>query len=260
MLSFIEVIFTCQYNYIIMCNWRIMKKVNFSLIAIISIFFNIINPASANSNLSENYNNLFVLLTIVSALVLILVLGLWGYFIYEFREEKEDSDRTPINHATARKLEFTWTAIAVVIVVILMFVSYPVLFSETNNAEEAETGTEVVVIGTNGWAWRYILPNGTQLNETISPDENRVTDIKLNIGETYTFVFYNIAGFIHSYYVEDLNIKMDVVPGVNNSYTFTIDQNIEHDTAFPILCTEFCGQYHSYMKGSIIAVNDGSGA
>ncbi|NDB55402.1 hypothetical protein EB169_06175, partial [archaeon] len=56
------------------------------------------------------------------------------------------------------------------------------------------------------------------------------------------------------------NIKMDVVPGVNNSYTFTIDKNIEHDTVFPILCTEFCGQYHSNMKGSIIAVNDGSGA
>ncbi|NDB29116.1 hypothetical protein EB155_05110, partial [archaeon] len=72
--------------------------------------------------------------------------------------------------------------------------------------------------------------------------------------------FYNIAGFIHSYYVEELNIKMDVVPGVNNSYTFTIDKNIEHDTVFPILCTEFCGQYHSNMKGSIIAVNDGSGA
>ena len=76
-----------------------------------------------------------------------------------------------------------------------------------------------------------------------------VTTVPLSTNTLYTFEFYNSGPWIHSFFVYDLNIKMDVVPGVNNSYTFEILE----EGSYPILCTEFCGVQHSNMKGFLVA-------
>ena len=224
-----------------------------SLIAFLGItLLSFVLPSSAGSNLSKSYHTLFIWLTVVSALVLILVVAIWIYVMKTFNETNEDVERKPISHETSRKLEFGWTATAILIVLILMALSYPILFSQTNVAQTADDGdVRIIVQGTSNWEWKYILPNGTIISPTIGADQIRHTDITLTVGTKYTFIFWNTAGFIHSYYVPDLNIKMDVVPGVNNTYTFTIVDAGQYQ----LMCAEFCGADHSFMRGTITAVD-----
>jgi len=171
--------------------------------------------------------------------------------MYKFREDNEEVEREEIPHSTSRKLEVGWTAVAILIIIILMALSYPILFNETTAAEDPsnfQNPITIVVEGTASWTWKYHLPNGTVIEPVVVQKDAvdvHFTNITLTKDQAYTFIFFNTAPFIHSYFVKGLNIKMDVVPGTNNSLTF-IPTKVG---ANELLCAEFCGALHSQMRG-----------
>ncbi len=55
---------------------------------------------------------------------------------------------------------------------------------------------------------------------------------------------------IHSFYVPDFRIKQDVVPGRYTTVWFNVIAPGRHE----VLCTQYCGTYHSTMRAEIIAL------
>lgn len=231
------------------------RKVGLLGAVLLTVIFTFIQPSSAASDLSDGYGRLFLLVTILSFLVLVLVVGLWVYLMYKYNEKNEDVDRTPLSHSISRRLEFGWTAVATVIVIFLIIFSFPVIFGDTNQSGDpnALDGEIIVVRANNNWQWSYYIP---ETNTTILPTQIQQgtslvaqSNITLEVGTRYSFILYNVGTFIHSYFVNGLNLKMDVVPGVNNTISFTIEEAGEYE----VLCTEYCGFGHSLMRGWIIA-------
>ncbi len=209
-----------------------------------------IQLVSGRSNLSDSYDRLFNIVTWISIVVLLFVSVLMARFVLKYREEVEGA-RSPIGHTMAKKLEAGWTALAIFIILVLMAVSYPTL-SDLDDTVAAGTGEKLIIEGTANWEWVFHVQNSTGGVDVIRPvvDSNNVktTTMTLEVNKEYNFIFWASGSWIHSFFVPDLNIKMDVNPGTNNSISLTI---LEPGN-YVVLCAEFCGAGHSQMRGVII--------
>jgi cytochrome c oxidase subunit 2 len=211
----------------------------------------------AESNLTDSYNRLFVIVTVISIIVALGVIALTLFFTYRFRETNETS-RAEISHETARKLEFTWTIVAVAIVLLLMLFSYPILINDIDNSGDAIDGDPVVIVveGTNAWTWRFYYLNasfvtqaGITENPALPSAEPGVkhTTLTLIKDVPVKLILWASGPYIHSFYAPEFNFKMDAVPGYNNTFTF-VPKAVG---TFDLFCAEFCGPNHSYMRGYV---------
>lgn len=55
---------------------------------------------------------------------------------------------------------------------------------------------------------------------------------------------------LHGFYIPDLNVRADIVPGRATHVPLTLDEIGEHD----FLCDVFCGSGHGEMSGKIVVV------
>jgi len=58
---------------------------------------------------------------------------------------------------------------------------------------------------------------------------------------------------IHSFFVPEFRIKKDVIPGRTTEVWF----EAREAGASPVFCAEYCGEGHSTMRASVVALNDG---
>ncbi len=56
----------------------------------------------------------------------------------------------------------------------------------------------------------------------------------------------------HGFKITDTNVNMQVVPGQVSKLSFTFDEIGE----FPYICTEYCGEAHAAMFGTVIVVSE----
>jgi len=214
-----------------------VKIERFRLFLLFSIFFGLflmISPTSAGSNLSSSYDNLFLLVTILSVIVGVGVIAVWILFIVRYRETNTEQERTAISHETARKLEMTWTSLAVLIVILLMIFSYPVLLKVDHDATHLTPDAEIQVVA-HQFAFSF----------TLVGDSNQVNanNLTLQAGKTYQFNVTSID-VIHSLFIPGLRFKMDAIPGSFNFITIKILDAGHYD----IWCNEYCGAGHSEMR------------
>jgi cytochrome c oxidase subunit 2 len=228
------------------------KYVYIFIIPFVLAFFSSLNKVSADSNLSDDYDGLFLLVTVISIIVALGVIIMWAYFIFKFREGTE-VERKPLSHTTSRKLEMTWTLVAIGIIIVLMIVSYPVLFELDDSTDLTGPNGEVaedIFVEAVPFSW-FFTAGGTWDGENYIGGGNRTNfNVDLQVDTAYRFVFNSTTRLIHSFYVHELNMKMDVLPGIYNTFSIII----EDPGVYQILCAEYCGGGHSFMRGSITVV------
>lgn len=209
------------------------------------VLLGLVSPVSAEGNLSDLYNRLFFEVLVLSSIVFAIVVVLWLYMLINYRSGKvEKVESYSVN--LHKRLQVTWIAIPILIGLLLLSLSLPALSEfqrELNGAVPDET---IIVEATDNWQWKFYRDD--QIYRPVT-DENgvSVTTLPLESGKTYTFILWSSGDkpIIHSFYVYELNFKMDVVPHRNNSITVTI----EKPGSYLILCAEYCGARHSMMRG-----------
>jgi cytochrome c oxidase subunit 2 len=65
-------------------------------------------------------------------------------------------------------------------------------------------------------------------------------------------IYVTSADLQHGFKVTDTNINMQIVPGQVSKLSFTFDDIGE----FPYICTEYCGQGHAAMFGTVKVVSE----
>lgn len=75
-------------------------------------------------------------------------------------------------------------------------------------------------------------------------------EIEVPVGSTVT-LYVTSADLQHGYKITDTNINMQVVPGQVSKLEYTFDKVGE----FPYICTEYCGQGHAVMAGTVKVVS-----
>jgi cytochrome c oxidase subunit II len=128
--------------------------------------------------------------------------------------------------------------IPVVVLVALFAIANRVVLPDTDAPKASTTRMTIRVIG-HQWFWEVRYPGSTAVtaNEIHIPVRTRVNVV----AETHDV--------IHSFWVPQLNRKIDMVPGHPNRVLLYADQ----PGRFRGQCAEFCGLQHAHMALSVYA-------
>jgi cytochrome c oxidase subunit 2 len=94
---------------------------------------------------------------------------------------------------------------------------------------------DVYVMGKK-WMWKFAYPGGPNAINTLRVPAGRPVRLLLTSRDV-----------IHSFYVPELRVKQDVVPGRTSQLWFDANRLGTYD----IFCTEYCGTGHSTMRGKV---------
>jgi cytochrome c oxidase subunit 2 len=173
----------------------------------------------------------------------VLVWGLIGYAAVKYRRRHDDE--IPVQTRYNLPIEVLYTIVPVIIVVVFFFFTVRAqdgVLAEA--AENGETDHTIKVVGQKwSWTFNYVEEDAVG-GETVytagTPAE--IPTLMLPVDETVT-VQLRSPDVIHSFWIPSFLMKMDVVPGRNNSFSFTPTE----EGVYAGKCAELCGTYHSEM-------------
>ena len=167
--------------------------------------------------------------------VLVMVLMLLFLFLYRHREGR----RAVYTHGST-PLEITWTVIPTIILVVLALVSVTTWAKVKINAPPADF--EVRVAGKQ-FNWEIVYPGPDGRFDT--PDDFKI-DNELHVPvNKVVWVHLTSHDVIHSFFLPNLRLKQDAVPGRNIRVWFEATKTGKYE----IPCAELCGFGHSGMLG-----------
>ncbi len=170
----------------------------------------------------------------------VVFLGALGMLVYAWI--RRDREGLPFFGKSA-KAEMTLVvsfgiAIPILILIALFFVSDVYVLGKTDAPAASSTGLTIDVTA-HQWWWEVSYP-GTA---AVTADE-----IHIPAGTQVNVVTHS-ADVIHSFWVPQLNRKIDVIPGRANRLGIYADQ----PGTYRGQCAEFCGLQHSHMSFYVIA-------
>ncbi|OIP77264.1 MAG: cytochrome c oxidase subunit II [Oscillatoriales cyanobacterium CG2_30_44_21] len=224
------------------------------------------------------YDDLFNTILAIAFGFFLIIEGVLIYSIVKFRRRKGDETDGATIHENLT-LEIVWTAIPTVIVMWVAIYSFDVYTAmqgsqgtegmahggmshavahhdrggmPTSKATLASTNTDgVLMAGTlaNGgddvvaidvsamqFAWIFNYPNEVATAELHVPVGKKV---RLNM---------TAVDVLHAFWVPQLRIKQDVIPGRETFLEFTPRVVGE----YPVVCAELCGSYHGGMRTTMV--------
>jgi cytochrome c oxidase subunit 2 len=177
---------------------------------------------------------LYFFLVGLSAFFTLLIAGLILFFIVKYRRRPGEAASPPQIHGALR-LELFWTIVPLLICLFVFVWSARLYLSW---AEPPPGALEVYVVGRQ-WMWHLQHASGQrEINQLHVP---RGQPVKL------TFTSKDV---IHSFFVPEFRLHMDVVPGRYTTAWFQATKT----GRFHLYCSQYCGTNHSAMIGEVIVL------
>ncbi len=182
-----------------------------------STFVDIVDPA-------------FQLYYWISVFFFVLICALIIAFMIKYVRKRPDQlAKAQITHNLP--LELSWTIIPLIIVMILFFIGMKGYLHMRVPPADA---LQVNVMGQK-WSWSFTYPTGA-VNDTLVVPIN--TPVKLVMTS---------RDVIHSFFIPAFRTKADVLPNRYHSLWFQATRT----GVFPVECTQYCGNNHSYMLSAV---------
>ncbi len=189
---------------------------------------------SEASEYAARIDRFSLILLAISMLVAVIVGGLILGFSIRFRSGS-NAARHRIPGLLSREIEIGWTAATAFAFLFLFWW----LSSSGLTADGVPKDALEVHVVAKQWMWKTRQPNGVrEINALHVPVNQPVV------------VYLNAEDVIHSFYVPDLRIKQDAVPGRTSILHFTANRPGTYD----LLCAEYCGTGHSTMLGEVVVM------
>jgi len=202
------------------------------------------------STAGETIDNLFNGIHVLAVVILLATGGLIGFVLWRFDHRRSPDEKAAyFSHNTT--LEFVWTLVPGIILVFLAFYQMSA-WSENkmvrpttivNDVEEQTPPLVLVKAKQFGWEFHYAGEDGV-----IETADDLYIEGLLVVPRGQDVVLQlESRDVIHSFFVPELRLKQDVVPGMSQFAWFNANQTGEVD----ILCTELCGWGHYKMKARL---------
>ncbi|MDB5039025.1 MAG: cytochrome c oxidase subunit 2 [Bacteriovoracaceae bacterium] len=191
----------------------------------------------AASELAQTWDTLYVFLYYVCVFFFAIVCAAMIIFAIKYRA-RPGHKAEHITHNDA--LEFIWTAIPTVLVVGIFIWGW-VVFRQMYSIVPTDA-MEVKVVGQQ-WSWTFQYDDGRTLTNQLYVPKGK--PVKLLITS-------KINDVLHSFFIPNLRIKRDAVPGMYTTMWFNANVVGQHQ----IFCTEYCGTGHSEMLAKLIVLDD----
>jgi cytochrome c oxidase subunit II len=188
---------------------------------------------------------------LAAILVGILMWGLIGWACFKYR--RRSHDEIPVQTRYNLPLEILYTVAPIVMVLVFFYYTVTTQNDVLEEVSADEADHHVQVVGQQ-WSWTFNYLEDDALDGSTSVYDGGTTadrpTLVLPVNETVV-VDLTSPDVIHSFWVPAFLFKMDVVPGRDNSFSFTPTTEGE----FVGRCAELCGAYHSRMLFNVEVVS-----
>lgn len=220
----------------------------------------------AASPTMERVNDFHELLLYITVAIVIFVTALLAVVILRFNRR---TNPTPSRTTHNTMIEVVWTAVPVLILVLIAIPSMKLLYFSDRVDNPDIT---IKAIGRQ-WYWRYEIPEQEYKGQTIGGfafDSYMKQDDELKDGDVRLLSVDNVLALpvgakvqvlvaasdvLHNFAMPSLGLKLDAVPGRLNE-TWTLINEKYAGVTFYGQCSELCGAGHAYMPIEIRAMND----
>lgn len=225
--------------------WRLFTLMTSLLVLLAGCGREEISTLIPAGEVASDQLNLLILSSIVMLFIIIVVTVIYVLAIVKFRRSKLGDDMIPEQVEGSAKLEFLWTAVPIVLLLIL---AVPTVYSTFDLADvstmdvEAEDGsmsnlTVNVTAKLYWWEFEY-------------PEQGIVTAQELVV-PTGERVYFNVvaADVKHSFWIPSVGGKIDANPENVNTFYLSFDKESAEleDGVFYGKCAELCGPSHALM-------------
>ena len=197
-------------------------------------------PGEAHSPNARRIDDAFIVVSIFTGIILLIVEGALIVFIIKYRRGKRSrSAEGPQIHGSTR-LEIIWTVIPVLILAAIGAVVFYELPGIADAPKAAAADQTTITVEGHQFYWLFRYPNGAvSIDRMIAPADEVVH-------ENVVSELYDVN---HSWWVPDLGGKYDAIPGKTNHTWFQAPAG-----TYIARCAEFCGLQHALMDAIVEVV------
>ena len=220
-----------------------------------------LNMTEGVTPISKDLYGLHMVVFWICVVIGVLVFAVMAYSIVHHRKSKGAASA---NFHESTKVEITWT-----VVPLLILIGIPIPATGTLlDLEDAKTNADITVQVTGiQWKWKYtfvdddvsfissLAQSSRDVVEDPTGNEHYLLEVDkplyLPVGKKVRFLF-DSSDVIHSWWVPELAVKQDSIPGfINDSWAI-----IEEPGVYRGQCAELCGKDHGFMPIVVNAVSE----
>ncbi|MGI8870814.1 MAG: aa3-type cytochrome oxidase subunit II [Mycobacteriales bacterium] len=189
----------------------------------------------------------------MAACIAALAVGVivWGLIFWTVTFHRKKSEEIPRQTKYHHGLEVIYTGIPLIAVIVLFY--FTAVTQNYVNDDSKKPDITVTAVAFQ-WNWEFDYDGvSAQTPQQVASTVGNSSTIPVLVLPTHKVVRIeeHSDDVIHSFWVPEMLFKRDVIPGVNNSFQFTITR----EGAFVGRCAELCGTYHSMMNFELRAVS-----
>lgn len=189
---------------------------------------------SQSSSIARDIDTLHysVILTTLAGVTLVAAFAV--VFLVRYRRR---TDAIPLTPAVIAPL---WLEAVVIVGLLGLFCLWWVVgFTQYRRIQTPPPDAIPIYVTGKQWMWKFAYPAGPTSSDVLVVPVGRPVKLILTSRDV-----------IHSFYVAELRIKQDLVPGRALTAWFEVTE----PGRFDILCTEYCGTRHSLMRAQLVAL------
>ena len=225
-----------------------------------------INLPRGVTNVSTRIYALHMMAFWVCVCIGAVVFGVMIWSLIFHRKSRGAVPDVTLVHST--KVEVIWTAIPVLILVGMAIPAARLLVRINNNTDSQ---LSIRVNGFQwGWQYKYLGTNVSIISKlSMRSDAARMLDSGINVNSVPNYLLsvdhqlvvpvgekirllITSVDVVHSWWVPDLGVKKDAIPGFINQASFIV--NPSKPGVYRGQCTELCGRDHAFMPIVVRAV------
>ena len=184
--------------------------------------------------------------------------AVYGVMFYSMAVHRKSRGVKPAQFSHNTRIEILWTVLASLILVAM---AWPATITLVHMYDSSDSTVDILITGYQ-WKWKYeYLGDGDEENVSFfsslaTPDDEIYgaapkgehylltvdKPLVIPVGAKVRFLI-TAADTLHSWWVPELAVKMDAIPGfVNEAWAW-----VEREGVYRGQCTELCGRLHGFM-------------
>lgn len=198
-------------------------------------------PGSSQPVADRAYDidGLFKFMCVFGGAIMYFVGGYVIYFAIVFRARSSDSpDTIGVQIHDAPKLEFWWTALPTLLLIVLTGLTIAVWYKIYFGTAAPALTTEVI-----GHQFYFEFRYPGMKSSIFSKTEAMHLPVGIPVR-----ILLTSDDVLHQFWVPEIRLKAATVPGLVQNLNFTPWRTGTYD----IVCSEFCGPDHSVMQGKLV--------
>ena len=235
---------------------RLFYTVLFLLVTILGVWTFMIAPENGwwfpenYSTYGDSIDGLFNLIMWFVAVTFVGTEVVLAYCIFKYPHNKPG--KAVFSHGS-HKLEMIWTAVPAVALAIIAFAQMgtwaDIKFQDNFPDETYSTEKPIAIVTASQFDWRVRYPDETGSFESQDVVESAF-EFVVPVNEKIVFSLRS-RDVLHSFFVPNLRLKQDAVPGMEIPVWFESEEVGEFD----LICAELCGWGHYKMAGQVTVLS-----